>query len=127
MLTGLLDPDSHESMSQKHTASPLLIVGIATLLGAFSTFQAYQFVRLFFEKPQPLASLIVLNFTFWYGWALLTPAVLWVARRFPLERDTWKRSAVGAFLQRHRIHLRARRAEGVGVRHRCRTAAILGS
>jgi len=84
-------------MSQKHTASPLMIVGIATLLGAFSTFQAYQFVRLFFEKPQQLASLIVLNFTFWYGWALLTPAVLWVARRFPLERDTWKRSAVVHF------------------------------
>ena len=48
-------PDSPESMSQKHTASPLLIVGVATLLGAFSTFQAYQFVRLFSEKPQPLA------------------------------------------------------------------------
>jgi len=81
-------------MSHKHIASPLQIVGLATVLGAFSTLQAYQFVRLFLDKPQPLITLVILNFTFWYGWALLAPGVLWVARRFPLERDTWMRSAV---------------------------------
>jgi two-component system, LytTR family, sensor kinase len=79
-------------MSLKHTASARLIIGVATLLGAFSTFQAYQFVRLFSEHTQPLFSLALLNFSFWYGWALLAPLVLWVARRFPLERSTWKRS-----------------------------------
>jgi len=79
-------------MPQKHTASPRLIVGIATLLGAFSTLQAYQFEKLFSEHPHPLFSLAVLNFSFWYGWAVLAPVVLWVARRFPLERDMWKRS-----------------------------------
>jgi two-component system, LytTR family, sensor kinase len=84
--------DSAESMSQKHTASVRLIVGVATLLGAFSTFQAYNFVRLFSEHKQPLFSLAVMNFSFWYGWALLAPIVLWVARRFPLERGIWKRS-----------------------------------
>ena len=84
--------DSAESMSQKHTASARLIVGVATLLGAFSTFQAYNFVRLFSEHKQPLFSLAVMNFSFWYGWALLAPIVLWVARRFPLERGIWKRS-----------------------------------
>jgi two-component system, LytTR family, sensor kinase len=84
--------DSAESMSQKHTASARLIIGVATLLGAFSTFQAYQFVRLFSEHKQPLFSLAVMNFSFWYGWALLAPVVLWVARRFPLERGVWKRS-----------------------------------
>src|SRR5262245_41953288 len=79
-------------MSQKHTASARLIIGVATLLGAFSTFQAYNFVRLFSEHPQPLFGLAVMNFSFWYGWALLAPIVLWVARRFPLERGIWKRS-----------------------------------
>ena len=64
-------------MSQKHTASAWLIIGVATLLGAFSTFQAYQFVRLFSEHTQPLFSLAVMNFSFWYGWALLAPIVLW--------------------------------------------------
>jgi two-component system, LytTR family, sensor kinase len=82
-----------EGMPQKHTASARLIIGVATLLGAFSTLQAYQFVQLFFEKPQSLTTLAVLNFSFWYGWAALTPIVLWIARRFPLERETWKRSA----------------------------------
>ena len=80
-------------MPQKHTASARLIIGVATLLGAFSTLQAYQFVQLFSEKPQSLTTLAVLNFSFWYGWAALTPIVLWIARRFPLERETWKRSA----------------------------------
>jgi two-component system LytT family sensor kinase len=81
-------------MSQKHTASPQLIVGVATLLGTFSTLQAYQFVRLFSDHPQPLTTLAVLNFSFWYGWALLAPIVLWVARRFPLEGGVWKRSLI---------------------------------
>jgi len=79
-------------MNQKHTASARLIVGVATLLGAFSTFQAYNFVRLFSEHKQPLFGLALVNFSFWYGWALLAPIVLWVARRFPLERGIWKRS-----------------------------------
>ena len=82
-----------EGMSRKHTASARLILGVATLLGAFSTLQAYQFVQLFSDHPQKLTTLALLNFSFWYGWAALTPAVLWIARRFPLERDTWKRSA----------------------------------
>jgi two-component system, LytTR family, sensor kinase len=82
-----------EGMPQKHRASAQLIVGVATLLGAFSTLVAYQVVRLFSTKPESLTTLAILNFSFWYGWAALTPIVLWIARRFPLERDTWKRSA----------------------------------
>ena len=80
-------------MPQKHTASARLIIGVATLLGAFSTLQAYQFVKLFSRTRSRSRPSRVLNFSFWYGWALLAPVVLWVARRFPLERDTWKRSA----------------------------------
>lgn len=26
----------------------------------------------------------------WYIWAAMMPAILWLGRRFPLERDTWK-------------------------------------
>ena len=29
-----------------------------------------------------------------YGWALATPAILWLGRRFPLRRGTWRRSAL---------------------------------
>ena len=97
-----------EGMSQKHTASPQLVLGVATVLGAFSTLQAYQFVQLFSDHPQSITTLALLNFSFWYGWAALTPAVLWIARRFPLERDTWKRSApvhLGAVLVLTFIHV----------------------
>jgi len=79
-------------MREKHTAGPRLILGVATLLGTFSTLQAYQAERLFSDRPHPLYALAVLNFSFWYGWALLAPIVLWMARRFPLQRNTWKTS-----------------------------------
>jgi hypothetical protein len=69
-----------------------VILAVATALGLFSSFQAYNVVRLFESKPQPFVLLLGLNFGYWYSWALLAPIVLWVARRFPFERGTWVRS-----------------------------------
>ena len=72
-----------------------LIFGTATLLGLFSTFQAFYYVSTFATGPSKQATfphLLFLNFNYWYSWALLAPAVLWLARRFPLERATWRRS-----------------------------------
>jgi signal transduction histidine kinase len=69
-----------------------VILAIATGLGLFSSVLAYQFVRFFAEKPQPFALLLGLNFGYWYSWALLAPPMLYLARRFPFERDTWRRS-----------------------------------
>jgi LytS/YehU family sensor histidine kinase len=37
--------------------------------------------------------LLAVNLNYWYAWVLLTPIILWVARRFPLERGTFLRSA----------------------------------
>ncbi len=82
-----------------------LILGAATLLGLFSTFQAYYYVSTFATGPSKDATfphLLFLNLNYWYSWALLAPAVLWLARRFPLERATWRRSVpahvVGVFV-----------------------------
>jgi signal transduction histidine kinase len=69
-----------------------LIFAIATGLGLFSSVLAYQFVRFFAEKQQPFALLLGLNFGYWYSWAMLAPPVLYLARRFPFERDRWRRS-----------------------------------
>ncbi|MCC6991819.1 MAG: sensor histidine kinase [Acidobacteria bacterium] len=72
-----------------------LIFGAATLLGLFSTFQAYYYVSTFATVPSKESTfphLLLLNFNYWYSWALVAPAVLWLARRFPLERATWTRS-----------------------------------
>jgi two-component system LytT family sensor kinase len=44
-----------------------------------------------------------INLCQWYAWGLLAPGIVWLARRFPLERGSW-RSSLG-------VHLSA----GVGV------------
>jgi signal transduction histidine kinase len=81
-----------------------LIFGTATLLGFFSAFQAFYYVSTFAppKREASFALLLLLNLNYWYSWALLTPVVLWLARRFPLERATWMRSVpvhlVGVFL-----------------------------
>jgi signal transduction histidine kinase len=73
--------------------SPILVAGVATALGIFSTFQAYNYVRLFTDGPASFPTLMVLNMTFWYVWALLVPAMVWVARRFRFSRSAWLKPA----------------------------------
>ncbi|MEW6323686.1 MAG: histidine kinase [Acidobacteriota bacterium] len=74
-----------------------VIFAVATALGCFSAFQAYYFVSTFTDRPAPFSLLLALNLVYWYSWAVLAPAVLWLARRFPLERGRW-RGAVPAHL-----------------------------
>jgi signal transduction histidine kinase len=70
-----------------------LIAGVATLLGIFSTFQAYNYISLFTEREPSFPMLLLLNVTYWYAWAVLVPGMLLMARRFRFERHTWKRVA----------------------------------
>jgi signal transduction histidine kinase len=70
-----------------------VIVGVATALGIFSTFQAYNYVSLFTEREPSFPMLLLLNVTYWYCWAALVPGMFWMARRFPFGRSTWKRAA----------------------------------
>ena len=69
-----------------------VIFGIATLLSLYSAFQAFQYVAFFAQRPTSIWLLLGLNSGYWYTWALLAPLVIWLARRFPLDRDSWKRS-----------------------------------
>ena len=72
-----------------------LIFGTATLLGFFSAFAAFYYVTAFETEPKhktTFVQLLLLNLNYWYSWALITPAVLWLSRRFPLERTAWIRS-----------------------------------
>jgi signal transduction histidine kinase len=70
-----------------------LIVGVATVLGIFSSFQAYNYVSLFTERKPRMPHLFALNMTYWYAWALLVPGILWLARRYRFERHHWRRAA----------------------------------
>jgi signal transduction histidine kinase len=73
--------------------SPLRILAVATVFGIFSALQAYNYVKLFTDDERPFYVLLALNVTYWYAWAVLVPGILWMARRYRIERHTWKRVA----------------------------------
>ena len=81
---------------------PFTIFGVATALTFFSAFQAFYFVSTFTEKPAPFSLLFFLNLGYWYSWACIAPAILWVSRRFPLDKQHWHVSlpvhVVGVFV-----------------------------
>lgn len=52
-----------------------------------------QWAAMLAARGEPFGWRIVFfNFSDSYTWALVTPAILWLAGRFPLERKTWRRS-----------------------------------
>ncbi|MGH9370064.1 MAG: sensor histidine kinase [Vicinamibacterales bacterium] len=59
---------------------------VATALALLSTTLAWQFTRMFGKKPMPLSTLIVLNCSWWYIWALMAPMVVWLSQHFRAER-----------------------------------------
>jgi signal transduction histidine kinase len=61
------------------------ILLVATALGLLSTTLAWQFTRLV-GKSQPLRTLVILNFTWWYVWAVMAPSVVWLSQHFRVER-----------------------------------------
>jgi two-component system, LytTR family, sensor kinase len=78
---------------QSRRVSVRLIFGVATVLGIFSSFQAFNYVTLFTEREPRMPHLLVLNMTYWYAWAVLVPPIIWLARRVRFERHTWRRAA----------------------------------
>lgn len=64
---------------------------VATLLGFFSAFSAYYYATLA-SRQEEFAILLALNLNYWYSWALLTPVILRLSTRFPLERGRFLRS-----------------------------------
>ena len=79
------------------------ILAAATAFGIFSTAEAVGYHVLVAKSPSiPWALVSSLNFSYWYVWAVLTPPILWLARRYPFDRRTWGRfvavHAVGVFV-----------------------------
>jgi two-component system, LytTR family, sensor kinase len=79
-----------------------LLLG-ATALGIFSSSEAAIYTA-FVAKSHTInwPVISVLNFSYWYVWALLAPPILWVARRYPFGRNAaWGRvilvHAIGVF------------------------------
>jgi signal transduction histidine kinase len=80
-------------MESRRGVSARMILGVATVLGIFSAFQAYNYVALFTERVPKMWHLLALNTTYWYAWAALVPGMLFLARRYPFERLRWRRAA----------------------------------
>jgi two-component system LytT family sensor kinase len=78
-------------MGQRRILRAVMIWGIWTLIGLFFTSQIY-FARLYTERPLPWFKALTIQLTGAYLWALATPLVLWLARRFPFERQHWLRN-----------------------------------
>jgi hypothetical protein len=91
-------PDSAVMDSPNRRVSSFwLIAGVATALGIFSAFQAYNYVSRFTEKQPSFPMLLMLNATYWYAWAVLVPGMIWIARRYRFGRHIWPK-AVGVHL-----------------------------
>jgi two-component system, LytTR family, sensor kinase len=67
---------------------------VATALGLLSTTLAWEFTRSFGKSPTPATTLIALNFTWWYLWALMAPLVVWLSQHCRVERGGLLRAAV---------------------------------
>ena len=62
-----------------------LVFFTATLLGLVSTALAWQFTVALGKTDTSWRSLLILNCTYWYLWALFTPAIVRLSQRFRFE------------------------------------------
>ena len=69
---------------------------VATILAAISTTFAFQFTKAI-GRPPSLGTLLILNFAYWYLWALVTPAIVFLSQHFRFER--------GGLLRAMAVHL----------------------
>jgi two-component system LytT family sensor kinase len=64
-----------------------LVFAVATILGLVSSALAVQFTHAVGKPATHWKSLVILNCSYWYLWALFTPAIVWLSQRFRLERQ----------------------------------------
>jgi two-component system, LytTR family, sensor kinase len=69
----------------------ILIFGLWTLLGALSAVRIVVSYA-YSNNDVTWRRAMVIALSDWYAWALLAPAIGWLARRFAIERRSWLRS-----------------------------------
>ena len=68
-----------------------VVVLVWTAIGFFFTFQVY-FAMIRSDRPVQWSETFAIQFSYAYIWALVTPLVLWLARRYRLEQEHWRRN-----------------------------------
>jgi signal transduction histidine kinase len=71
-----------------------LVLLVATMLSIVSSVLAVQFTISLGKPATHWRSIVALNFSYWYIWALFTPAIVWLSQHFRLERQSLVRSLV---------------------------------
>ena len=66
----------------------------ASLLALLSSFLAWQFTASLGHGTTYWRRLVILNATYWYLWALFTPAIVWLSQHFRFERQGLWRALV---------------------------------
>ena len=73
------------------------VFGAATLLGCFSTLQAYRLMELSRgDTDIRIGSLLFMNLMFWYIPAAFCPIIFALVRTFPIDTERWRAVAVHA-------------------------------
>lgn len=92
---GLGDTDQPSRTKPRYGVRLSTVWLLATLLGLFSTALAWQLTRSLGKPAPPLGFLLFLNATYWFVWALFTPAIIWLSQHFRFERQgLWRALAV---------------------------------
>ena len=66
----------------------------ATLLALFSSLMAWRFTVSLGRDVTYWRTLVILNTSYWYLWALFTPAIVWLSQHFRFERQGLWRAVV---------------------------------
>lgn len=80
-----------ESMWRRRLLYFGVVVLAWTAIGFFFTCQVY-FAMIRSDRPVLWSETFAVQFSYAYIWALVTPLVLWLARRYRLEQDHWRRN-----------------------------------
>lgn len=68
-----------------------LLLLTATCIGLFFASQSY-LIYIYRDSSASFTRSMSISLPDWYGWALFAPVIVWLAKRFPLARNTWVRS-----------------------------------
>lgn len=75
-------------IARNKVAKWLLVFAGATILGLFWTWQMYLMYS-GDNKEMPWLKVMPISMVFWYSWGAFSPLIVWLSRRFRIERKQW--------------------------------------